>query len=168
MTELPPNEGQNPLRDTGIQRRSGSLEPDLLQSPWRGDWGHEAGAVPAVEPPVKRERLFSRKVIIGCAAATLILYFTAHMVWTAIKESVRESVRTSTAGNPSGSNARPGRVVILLPNGKRITIDKNGAEVSLPEAPPVLPAPKVEGAPAATPAVPAPKGTDLPAKTQKR
>jgi hypothetical protein len=169
MTERPPDEGQTPLRDTGVQRRPYSSEPDPLQSPWRGDWGHEAASVPAVEPPVKKERLFSRKVIIGCAAATLILYFAAHMIWTTIKQSVNESVRASrAAGARSGSGSRPGRVVIMLPNGKRITIDENGAEVSLPDAPAAPPAPKAEPAPSVTPAGPASKGTDLPAKTQKR
>jgi len=98
------------------------------------------------------------------------LYFAAHMIRTTIKQSINESVRASRAAGAraGGSGSRPGRVVIMLPNGKRITIDENGAEVSLPDAPAAVPAPKVEGAPSATPAVPAPKGTDLPAKTQKR
>jgi hypothetical protein len=156
MTELPRDEGQTPLRETGVQARADApeLPADELQTPWRGDWGHEVGRAPEAEPPVIKERLFSRKVLVGWALLTLALYFGVRVVRTVIRESVRESV--AAGARASGSNSRPGRVVILLPNGKRITIDRNGAEVSVPQVPPALPAPKAEPLPAAQ-AVPAPK-----------
>jgi hypothetical protein len=170
MTDLPPHEGHDPLRDTGVQPRSDSPQHDPLQSPWRGEWGHDVGNVPQVERPVERERLFSRKVIIGWAAATLILYFAAHMIRTTIKQSIGESVRASraAAAHAGRPGSRPGRVVIMLPNGKRITIDQNGAEVSLPGESPAPAAPTAQPAPAATPAVAGSKAPDLPPPVQKK
>lgn len=172
MTGLPPDQGRTPFRETGVQRSSEAPEPgtDDLRTPWRGDWGHELSQLPEPEPPARREPLFSRKVLIGWALLTLGLYFGVRMVKDVINQSVRESVRVSGArgANAPGAKSRPGRVVIMLPNGKRITIDGNGAEVSLPDAPPTLPAQKAEPAPSATPAVPAPKGTELPPKPQKK
>lgn len=172
MTELPRDEGQNPLRETGVQARADvpELPADELQTPWRGDWGHpELTRVPEAESPVMKERLFSRKVLVGWAALTLALYFGVRLVTTVIKDSVRASVRESVAAGArtSGSNSRPGRVVILLPNGKRITIDRNGGKVSVSGAPPALPAPKAEALPAA-PAVPAPKTPKLTPPIVKR
>lgn len=170
MTELPHHEGHDPLRDTGVQPRSDSPHHDPLQSPWRGDWGHETSHVPYYEPPVKSERLFSRKVIIGWAAATLILYFAAHMVRTTIKQSISESVRASKAAraHTAGAASHPGKVVIMLPNGKRITIDENGAEVSLPGESPAPAAAPAQPAPSATPVVAGPKAPDLPPPVQKK
>ena len=172
MTGLPPYEGQNPLRDTGVQRGADTPErlPDELQTPWRGDWGHELSQTPEVERPVRRERLFSRKVLIGWAAVTLALYFGVRMVKDVINRSVRENVRINTAARApaAGANSRSEGVTILLPNGKRITINNTGAEVSLPDASPAPPAPKAETAPTAIPPTAAPKGPDLPPTPAKR
>lgn len=172
MTELPRDEGQTPLRETGVQASAEApeLRTDELQSPWRGDWGHrEVGRVPEPETPVVKERLFSRKVLVGWALLALALYLGVRLVVTTIKETVRASVRESVAAGArtSGSNSRPGSVVILLPNGKRITIDRNGGKVSVSGAPPALPAPKAEALPAA-PAVPAPETPKLTPPIVKR
>ncbi len=147
MTELPRDEGQNPLRETGVQARADApeLPSDELQTPWRGDWGHpELTRVPEAESPVMKERLFSRKVLVGWAALTLALYFGVRLVTTVIKDSVRASI---ASGAHSGASSHGGNVVIMLPNGKRITIGENGAEVSMPKVPPALPAPKADQAP---------------------
>jgi len=169
MTELPHHEGHDPLRDTGAQPGSDSPYHDPLQSPWRGDWGHEITQVPYDDPPVKRERLFSRKVIIGWAAAALLFYFAVHMVRTTIKQSITESVRASRAARAhTAGGAHPGKVVIMLPNGKKITIDENGAEVSLPGESPAPPAAAAQPAPSATPVVAGPKSPDLPPPVQKK
>ena len=170
MTGLPPDERQTPLRQTGVQRGAGA--PDLrtedLQTPWRGDWGHELSQFPEAEPPARREPLFSRKVLIGWAVLTLALYFGVRIAKDVVNRSVRESVRVSRGAGAAGANSRPDGVVIMLPNGKRITINNGGAEISLPDAPPALPAPKAEPAPSVTPAVPTPKGSDLPPAAKKR
>ncbi|MEP6905441.1 MAG: hypothetical protein ABI875_05120 [Gemmatimonadales bacterium] len=172
MTGLPPYEGHNPLRDTGVQRSADTPErlPDELLTPWRGDWGHELSQTPEVDRPVRRERLFSRKVLIGWAALTLALYFGVHMVKHVIGRSVRESARVNAARRAPGAapNSRSEGVTILLPNGKRITINNTGAEISLPDAPPALPAPPAEPAPSATPAAPATKAPDIPPPAVKK
>jgi len=172
MTGLPPYEGQNPLRDTGVQRSTDTPErlPDELQTPWRGDWGHELSQAPEVERPVRRERLFSRKVLIGWAALTLALYFGVRIVKDVIGRSVRENVRVNAArrGPGAAANSRSEGVTILLPNGKRITINNTGAEVSLPDAPPALPAPGAEPAPSATPAAPGAKAPESPPPAVKK
>lgn len=167
MTELPRDEGQTPLRETGVQASADApeLRTDELQSPWRGDWGHEVGRAPEAELPVSRERLFSRKVLVGWALLTLALYFGVRLVVTTIKETVRESVVTGTHPRASSSG---GNVVIMLPNGKRITIGENGAEVSTPQVPPGLPAPKADATHPVPSALPAPKAPDLPPGSQKR
>jgi hypothetical protein len=54
---------------------------------------------PIEEPPVPRERLFSRKSLFGWAFATLVVVFIIRMVlpivFTTVKESVVESVKQS-------------------------------------------------------------------------
>jgi len=175
MTGLPPYEGQNPLRDTGVQRSADEPEPlpSELQSPWRADWGHDLSQPPEVERPIRRERLFSRKVLIGWAALTLALYFGVRMVKDMVNRSVRGSVHVNRGARApaAGANSRSDGLTILLPNGKRITINNTGAEVSLPDAPPApsaQSAPKAESAPTAIPPVAAPKGPDLPPTPTKR
>ena len=168
MTELPRDEGQTPLRETGVQARADApeLPADELQTPWRGDWGHpELSRVPEAEPPVTKERLFSRKVLVGWALFALALYFGVRLVVTTIKETVRESVASGAHPKVSSSG---GNVVIMLPNGKRITIGQNGAEVTTPQVPPALPAPKVDATHPAPSALPAPKAPDPPNASQKR
>lgn len=168
MTELPRDEGQNPVLETGVQARADApeLPADELQTPWRGDWGHpELSRVPEAEPPVMKERLFSRKVLVGWALLTLPLYFGVRLVVTTIKETVRQSVTTRTHPRASSSG---GNVVIMLPNGKRITIGENGAEVTTPQVPLALPARKADANFPARPALPASKASDLPPGSQKR
>lgn len=166
MTELPHN--QPPLGETGVQRPADApgLLTHELQQPWRGDWGHEAALAPVAQPPVRRERLFSRKVLVGWALVTLALYFGVRAVGTAVKDSIRASVasRTSTHG--------PGRVTIILPNGRKIVIDNPGpAAPSTPaKAGTVPPA----SAPAAAPAskipaaLPSPDASKNPAPPSKK
>jgi hypothetical protein len=95
-------------------------------------------------PPYVKERLFSRKVLFGWAAATLIVWFAFSFIVPVILESVKTAVVESIRENaqPAGSNTRdPGR----------------GAQPALPvpPTPDALPAPAASPAPSvATPARP--------------
>lgn len=69
----------------------------------------------------KRERLFSRKVLIGWALATLAVYGAVKVARTAIKESVKQAA-VYTTGLETSPDQR--EVIYTTPNGK-ITITKN-------------------------------------------
>ena len=154
MAERPPYERQTPLREPGAQRPADQAHiDDPLQTPWRGDWGHELSTAPEPQAPVHQESLFNPRVLIGWAALTLVLYFGVMFVRRGINQSVRQSVHVSgVRRNGTTVSSHGGHVVIMLPNGKRITIDGSGAQVDLPEPA----APNPEQAPAA-PTAPAPK-----------
>jgi hypothetical protein len=123
VTERSPDKELNPLRKAGVQPTAESLvvSSTELQSPWRGDWGYfNVGRAAETNRPVARERVFSRKVLLGWAFITLAAYFSVRAVGPALLGSVRESVASHA---PRGRKHSPGHLVIMLPNGKRIVID---------------------------------------------
>jgi hypothetical protein len=92
-------------------------------------------------PPIVKERLFSPKVLIGWALFTLVMYFGIRVVQRVVKESVHEAVVSSARRSAPGSD---GNVVIMLPNGKRITIhtdNPQGPRVTVTQTPPPVKAP---------------------------
>ena len=135
-------------------------EREIVASAASPEWNRaEMERAPEAGPPVRRERVFSPKVLIGWALFTLVMYFGIRFVGTVVKETVREAVVSSRRASTPGSK---GNVVIVLPNGKRITIhtdNRRGPTVTVTEAPPVA---KVPVRP------PAPKTLPAPSPTTKR
>jgi hypothetical protein len=152
MTKLSREEEQQPLRETEVQLSADApeLRSDDLQPPNLGDWRYrELDRTRDVNPPAPRERLFSRRVLVGWAAITIALYFGVRVIGPVVMESIRESVASHA---PRGKVQSQGHLVISLPNGRRIVIDNPVSAVPpTPEQPGALPAPK-----AAT-ALPVPK-----------
>ena len=112
------------------------------------------------EPPVPRERLFPRKVLIGWALLALVVYFGVRIVSSVVKESVKQAV--ITAGQKSDTK----EIIYRTPNG-RITISRNksNGSFSISGSQPDLPGhptPAATAAPRAPTATPAP--TAPPAK----
>src|SRR5688500_11605633 len=82
----------------------------------------DRGDIEAVpRPTARRERLFSRKVMIGWALFALAAYFGVQAATTAVKASVREAVRS---GVLSSATQTKDRIVIVTPDGKRVTINR--------------------------------------------
>lgn len=92
--------------------------------------------------PYKKERLFSRKVIIGWAAATLVVWFAITFIVPAVLETVRDEIKSRMQA-PTSNTAAP--VVAPVPD---------VAPVVAPTAKPAEPA---KPAPPAKPAAPAKK-----------
>ncbi|HYN81340.1 MAG TPA: hypothetical protein VES88_07550 [Gemmatimonadaceae bacterium] len=85
-----------------------------------GDWNRaDIDAVP--QPTPRRERLFSRKVMIGWALFAIAAYFGVQAATSAVKASVREAVRS---GVLSSATQTKDRIVIETPDGKRVTISR--------------------------------------------
>lgn len=156
MTEDKPREGDaRKLSESDRPRPVESREPaptgvQSAASAWE-DLGLERSVAPPT--PVRKERLFSRKVLIGWALLTLAAYFGLRLVTTVVKDSVREAVAARSVPGKQGT------IVIVLPNGEKITINRNGnargpiPEIVIPKPPeprpPQIP-PPVEATPAPT------------------
>ena len=120
-----------------------------------GDWT-QSEIEPLPEPPPPRERLFSRKVLIGWALFAVAIYFGVSVLRTVIKESIKSSLSAATEQIP-----REKTTIYRTPNGKitisrspsgAITISRDGPDVPAP------PTPNAAAAPKAPAAVPAPTG----------
>ena len=131
-----------------------------LNNPAEQERNRITGMIPldpyAVEPaeqqaPIKLEPLFNRKVMIAWAAFALGAWFVMSVVVPAAfhsaKSAIREAIRETETVGPNGTTK-----VIILPNGKRITIRTDAP----PEAGTAAPAPAPPQGPAvAQPAAPA-------------
>ena len=85
------------------------------------DWNRaEIEAMPAPARP--RERLFSRKVMIGWALFAIAAYFGVQVAKSAVKASVRQAVESGSL--KSATQTKDG-MVIETPNGTRITIRRD-------------------------------------------
>ena len=85
------------------------------------DWNRaEIEAMPA--PTTPRERLFSRKVMVGWALFAIVAYFGVQVAKTAVKASVRQAVE---AGTLTSTQTKDG-IVIETRNGTRVTIRRDG------------------------------------------
>jgi hypothetical protein len=71
------------------------------------------------EYPVKRERLFPRKVLIGWALVALAAYFGVRIASTVFKETMKSAVMSGA----TTTRTKDG-VVIQTPNGTRIRIGR--------------------------------------------
>jgi hypothetical protein len=72
-------------------------------------------------PPVKRERVFPRKVLIGWALATAAIYFGVQIAKVAIKQAFKQAAVYTTGVETTPDNRE---VIYTTPNGKLI-ITKN-------------------------------------------
>ena len=92
----------------------------------------EVEMAPPAAPPVPRDRILSPRVLIVWAALTLVAYFGIRLVGTVVRDSVQQAIVSSARSvkNNSGPD-----IVILLPNGKKITIHR---DVPHPPRPPVI------------------------------
>lgn len=85
------------------------------------DWNRaEIEAMPA--PARRRERLFSRKVMVGWALLAIAAYFGVQVAKSAVKASVRQAVESGTLR--SATQTKDG-IVIETPNGTRVTIRRD-------------------------------------------
>jgi hypothetical protein len=139
-------------------------EREIAASAASPEWNRaEMERAPEANPPVRRERVFSPKVLIGWALFTLVMYFGIHFVGTVVKETVRQAVVSSRRASTPGPK---GDVVIVLPNGKRITIhtdNRRGPTVSVTETPPAGKAPVTATPPTGKgPATEVPPGAKAP------
>ena len=114
----------------------------------------------SVEPaPYKKEPLFSKKVLIGWATATLIIWFGLTVIVPEIFRSIKAGIEESIA------DTQPGERIIETPNGKLtvtrtergITVEtrRGRREIDLP----VRPAPVIAPVPPAPEPVPPPDPT---------
>ena len=111
------------------------------------DWNRaDIEALP--QPAPRRERLFSRKVMIGWALFALAAYFGVQAATAAVKASVREAVRS---GVLSSATETKDRIVIVTPDGKRVTISRKrpGPSVEVIRTQPPAPTPTTPSDPAA-------------------
>jgi hypothetical protein len=150
MNDASPSE---PRFDEPAQQITRQIQP--------GDWDRaEIEALPAPSP--RRERLFSRKVMIGWALFAIAAYFGVQVAKSVVKASFAEAVRSGTI---SSATQTKDRVVIETPNGTRISIgrDPRGPGVTVTRTttggpvPPLAPtkaAPGAATAPAAPPTIP--------------
>lgn len=116
----------------------------------------------APQPIRRRERLFSRKVMIGWALFAIAAYFGVQAATTAVKASVREAVRS---GVLSSATQTKDRIVIETPDGKRVTISRKrpGPSVEIIRTEPTTPT-ATEGAAAKV----HPPPSAIPPETKKR
>ena len=124
MTEVPGQHPENSVsRDS--DRRPGLATPlreTGLMSEAAERWSRgEVEMAPTPAPPVVRDRVLSPKVLIMWATLTLVAYFGVRFVGTVVRHSVQEAIASSARAAKDGSGPD---IVILLPNGKKITIHK--------------------------------------------
>jgi hypothetical protein len=87
-----------------------------------GDWNRaEIEAIAAPVPAPRRERLFSRKVMIGWALFAIAAYFGVQVAKSAVKASVRQAVESGTLKSTETEDG----LILETRNGTRVTI-RNG------------------------------------------
>lgn len=135
-------------------------EPSLTRQVAASDWAR-AEIEPLPEPPPPpRERLFSRKVLIGWALFAVALYFGVGIARTVIKESIKSSMAAVSEQIP-----RDKTTIYRTPNGKiTISRSKNGSITISTDKPelPVPPTPDAAAAPRASSPTPAPDASPAP------
>ena len=141
----------NPLNNPAEQERNritGMIPVDSL----------DAYAVEPTEqqPPVKLEPLFNKKVMVAWAAFAFGVWFVMSVVVPAAfhsaKFAIRDAVRETETVGPNGTIK-----VIVLPNGKRITIRTDAPPEAGTPVPAPLPPPQPTAAEPAAPVIaPAP------------
>jgi hypothetical protein len=145
-------------------------EPALTTGVMRGvDRIDSLGAspVPAGEPadepaPYKKEPLFSKKVLIGWATATLIIWFGLTVIIPEIFRSIKVGIEESIADTP------PGERILETPNGKLvITRTERGVTVETRRGRREIDLP-ARTAPVVAPAPPAPDPVPPPEATGKK
>ncbi len=140
-----------------LEKETRAAEP--VEATWlTGPYADERYLVPEVEvaPPVyHKERLFSRKVLIGWAAATLTLWFLIRFVAPVVMNTVGETVRET---------------VIDRLHDRGVNVKVNGRTVTptIPAIPPIPPIPAIPPVPAVPAAAgvtakPAPQAVPAPA-----
>lgn len=108
------------MNDTSPGESRFDEAPEGTRQGAASDWNRaDIEAVP--QPTRRRERLFSRKVMIGWALFAVAAYFGVQAATTAVKASVREAVRS---GVLSSATQEKDRIVIVTPDGKRVTISR--------------------------------------------
>jgi hypothetical protein len=142
-------------------------EPSISRQVAAGDWARaEIESQPETPPP--RERLFSRKVLIGWALFAVALYFGVGIARTVIKESIKSSISAVSDQIP-----RDKTTIYQTPNGKvTISRSKNGSITistdKIVVTVPATPTPEAAPAPKAPSAVPAPKAVPAPIPPTRR
>jgi hypothetical protein len=145
------------MTDTSSREpRFDETPPSATRQVAASDWNRfEIDAQP--EPPPLRERVFSRKVLIGWALFAVVIYFGVGVVRNVIRETVRASVAAAADQIPRNSTT-----IYRTPNGKitisrsptgSIIISRDRPDVPGPPTPAATAAPR---APIATPAPTAP------------
>ena len=95
---------------------------DVTRQVQAADWNRaEIEAMAAPAPARRRERLFSRKVMIGWAVFALAAYFGVQVAKSAVKASVRQAVES---GKLKSTQTEDG-LILETRNGTRVTI-RNG------------------------------------------
>src|SRR5215208_5273484 len=112
----------------GEPRLDESLESATRQVA-ANDW-NRAEVEPMPTPARPRERLFSRKVMVGWALFAIAAYFGVQVAKSAVKASVRQAVE---AGSLKSATQTKDGMVIETPNGTRITIHRD-----LPNGPSII------------------------------
>ncbi len=95
---------------TGVMRGM-----DQLDSLNAGLEPHSVASIDEFPPePYVKEKLFSRKVLIGWAAATLIVWFVLTMIFPIVLERVGDEIRLKMR-EPSHNTAAPVVVPVVVP-----------------------------------------------------
>lgn len=105
-------------------------EPHTQVGPYAdpGYW-NAADIEPAPAAPLKRERIFPRKVLIGWALATAAVYFGIQVAKVAIKEAVKQAAVYTTGVETTPDNRE---VIYTTPNGKMvITKDRETGQITI-------------------------------------
>jgi hypothetical protein len=76
--------------------------------------------LPPSEAPIKREPIFSRRVLIGWALVALIAYFGLHLMGNVIRSTVRETVTAAREGGNS-----PAKQIIYQSKNGKLTISRD-------------------------------------------
>lgn len=130
---LPQKQPVTPEVPTGVMRSIEQL--DALNANRLEPLPPETEPLPEA-PPYKKERLFSRKVMIGWAAATLLIWFALSFITPIIAETVKAEIM-SRMEPPTTNTAIPVEPVPAIP-GEPVT----PAEPAPPPEPAKPPAPK--------------------------
>ena len=132
MIERPEQHPEN-LESRDAQPHPGFVPPlretETTAAAYDG-WSHGELETPRAAPPVPRDRILSPRVLIVWAALTLVAYFGIRLVGTVVRDSVQQAIASSARSvNNSGPN-----IVIMLPNGKKITIHRDNPAPPRPGA----------------------------------
>lgn len=141
------------------QQKHGETEFEMNRAMRNVDYlgGASLESIDDTPPPAYvREPLFSRKVIIGWATATLVAWFAISFIAPVILESIKTAVKSSMV------DGHAQKVRVVTPTGI-INID-----IPQPPTPPTPPTPPATAAPPATTTAPAPATTPAPEAAAKR